>query len=166
MIKKSNTKALVFIILILLLSNLALIFFFVFNNKPNERRSRENEKGGMYTSLQNDVGFSQIQLDKYAQLRKDQFETLKPYFEEVRKTKEDFYALIPTDSASDSLVQSKAVLINEKQKVVDIQMFNYFKKVRNLCTEGQFEKFDSVFKKSVVSRMTGNSGRGKRSRKN
>ena len=162
MIRKNNTKPLVFIILILLLSNLALIFFFVFNNKPNERKYRNNEKGGLYTSLQKDVGFSQPQLDEYLELRKEQFKTLKPYFEEVRKSKEEFYALLPTENTPDSLVQSKANLISEKQNMVDMKMFNYFKQVRSLCTDGQSEKFDSVLKKSVLGRMTGGSGRGKR----
>lgn len=162
MIKKSSSKPLVFIILILLLSNLALIFFFVFNNKPHERRFENNEKGGLYTSLQKDVGFSQPQLDKYAQLRKEQFETLKPYFDEVRKSKQEFYSLMLIDSTSDSLVQSKANLIGTKQNLVDMKMFHYFKQVRNLCTDGQFEKFDSVFKKSVISKMIGGAGRGKR----
>lgn len=163
MIRKNNTKPLVFIILILLLSNLALLFFFVLNNKPHERKYSNNEKGGLYTSLQKDVGFSQSQLDEYLQLRKEQFKTLKPYFEEVRKSKEGFYSLIPTDIAPDSLVQSKVNLISENQKMVDLQMFNYFKQVRNLCTDGQLEKFDSVLKKSVLGRMIGGSGRGKRS---
>ena len=162
MIKKNNTKPLVFIILILLLSNLALIFFFVFNNKPHERKFGNNEKGALYNSLQKEVGFSQEQLDKYSLLRKEQFKTLKPYFDEVRKSKEEFYSLIPSDSATDSLIQSKAANINEKQKMVDITMFDYFKKVRGLCTDRQLVKFDSAFKKSVLSRMIGGSGRGKK----
>ena len=162
MIKKNNTKPLVFIILILLLSNVALIFFFVFNNNPNERKSDKNDKVGLYISLQKDVGFSQSQLDKYSLLRKEQFQNMKPYFDEVRKSKEEFYSLIPAQSPPDSLVQSKAIIINENQKLVDIKMFNYFKKVRDLCTEGQVAKFDSVFKKSILSRMMGGQGRGKR----
>ena len=145
------------------MSNLALIFFFVFNNKPHQRKFGNNEKGGLYTSLQKDVGFSQAQLDEYAQLRKEQFETLKPYFEEVRKSKEDFYSLIPVENTSDSMVQSKVNLISEKQKMVDMKMFNYFKQIRSLCTDGQYVKFDSVLKKSVVGRMMGGSGRGKKS---
>jgi hypothetical protein len=163
MIKKNNTKPLVFIILILLLSNLALIFFFVFNNNPKERRYDKNDMGGLYTSLQNDVGFSQSQLEEYSQMRKEQFKSLKPYFEEVRKSKQDFYSLILLDNNTDSLVQSKANMIGEKQKIVDMKMFNYFKQVQSLCTDGQREKFDSVLKKSVFNKMAGgSSGRGKR----
>ncbi|MEO9012257.1 MAG: hypothetical protein ABI266_03495 [Ginsengibacter sp.] len=135
----------------------------MFNTNPHERKFDKDDKGGLYLSLQKEVGFSQSQLDKYSLLRKEQFQNLKPLFDEVKKSKEDFYSLVPSVNPPDSLVQSKANIINQNQNIVDVNMFTYFRKVRNLCTDGQLEKFDSVFRKSVMSRMTGRPGKSKRS---
>jgi hypothetical protein len=110
----------------------------------------------MYNSLQNEVGFSKDQLDRYQLLRKDQREIVKPLFGELRAAKKDFYDLLYTATASDSLITADADSIAQKQKKLDLQIFHYFKNIRNICTPGQLQKFDSTINKVVV-RMVGRS---------
>jgi Spy/CpxP family protein refolding chaperone len=157
----TKTKSLVTIIIFLLITNIAMLIFFIVLSKPVDKRPRNRETNGMYTSLQNEVGFSKDQLDKYQLLRKEQMEKVKPLFNEVRNAKKDFYGLLYSSNVPDSLIHADADSIANKQKTLDLQMFDYFKNIRNMCTPDQTEKFDSVIKKVVV-RMVGRPGKENR----
>ncbi len=153
-------KTLITIIIFLLVTNFAMLIFFMLMSKPSDRRLRNHTENGIYNSLQKEVGFSQQQLDQYQALRTQQLEKIKPLFNEVRKAKENFYELLYSNNISDSLINADADLIAQKQKVLDMQMFNHFKRVRNICTPGQLQAFDSTIKKAVVH-MISRSGKGK-----
>lgn len=158
--EKTKTKQLITIIIFLLASNIAMLIFFLVLSKPVERRPRNHELNGLYKSLQNDVGFSTDQLNKYEGLRKDQMTKAHPMFNELRDAKRNFYELIYNTAASDSTINADADSIAQKQRKLDMQMFRYFKNVRNICTPGQIQKFDSVINK-VVLRMVGRQGKNK-----
>jgi hypothetical protein len=88
-------------------------------------------------------------------------ETVKPLFNEVRNSKKEFYGLIYSSNIPDSLLNADADSIAQKQKRLDLQMYNYFKNIRNICTSGQTQEFDSVIKKVVV-RMVARPGKDNR----
>lgn len=155
--KDQKTKSLIMIIIFLLITNIAMLIFFVMQGKPTERRQRNHENNGMYNSLKDDVGFSREQLNQYKILREQQMKKVHPMFDEMRAAKKDFYALINSGQVSDSLLNTDADSIAEKQKHLDMQMFRYFKNVRGICTDSQTQKFDSLMKK-VVGRMIGRPG--------
>lgn len=131
-----------------------MLLFFLFSGKQPERRPKDRNQNGMFTSLQNDVGFTKDQLVQYQSLRKEQMEKVKPLFNGVRKAKKDLYNLLYSNNLPDSLIQMSADSIAQKQKDLDTQMFMYFRSVRNLCTAEQQQKFDSSMNK-VIQRMVG-----------
>lgn len=135
-----------------------MLVFFVVLNKPTQKNSWGRDQSGMSGMLQKEVGFTKEQLNTYQSLRKEQFDKVHTLFDELRKTKTDFYNLIYTSQVSDSSVNRAADLIAEKQKILDLQMFNHFKMVRNICTTDQLQKFDTTIKK-VLIRMTGKPGK-------
>lgn len=153
-------KALVSIIIFLLITNFAMLLFFIILDKPTDKRSKERTENGMYNSLQQDVGFSKDQLDQYQSLRTLQRKNIKPLFEKVRQSKMNFYELLYMNNVSDSVVAMDADSIAQTQKELDLQMFNHFKRIRNICTPDQLQQFDSTIKK-VIIRMTGRPGKGK-----
>jgi Spy/CpxP family protein refolding chaperone len=157
----SKTRSLVTIIIFLLITNVGMLLFFVFSSKPSVKKEPGREQGGgsMFNSLQKEVGFSTAQLDRYQALRKEQRDIVRPLFGELRAAKKDFYVLLYADTISDSLVIVDADSIAQKQKRLDLQMFRYFKNIRNICTPDQLQKFDSTVNK-VVIRMVGRSGKG------
>jgi periplasmic protein CpxP/Spy len=153
-------KTLVSIIIFLLITNFAMLIFFMVISKPVDKRSRSRDQNTISALLQKEVGFSQGQLDQYQVLRTQQRQNVKPLFDEIRKSKENFYGLLYANNLSDSIVNADADSIAQTQKKLDLQMFNHFKNVRNLCTADQLQKFDSSFKK-VITRMTGRPGKSK-----
>lgn len=134
-----------------------MLIFFLVLNKPVQKNSRGKDQGGMSGILQKDVGFSKDQLNTYQLLRKEQLDTIHSLFDQLRKTKVNFYEMIYTSQVSDSAVNNAADAIAQKQKTLDLYMFNHFKLVRNICTPDQLQKFDTTIKKVIV-RMTGRSG--------
>lgn len=152
-----KTRSLITIIIFLLITNITMLIFFVVMNKPGERRPRNHDNNGMYNSLKTEVGFSEDQLNQYKALREEQMKKVHPLFNQVRKAKEDFYALISSSGVTDSLLEGRADSIGEKQKDLDLQVFGYFKNVRKICTNSQINKFDTLMKK-VEMRMIGRPG--------
>lgn len=153
-------KSLISIIIFLLVTNFAMLIFFMVISKPIDKKYRNHDQNGIYTLLQKEVGFSQAQLDQYQVLRTQQRKNIKPLFDKVRKAKEDFYGLLYSANISDSLINADADSIGKTQKELDLQVFNHFKMVRNICTPDQIQKFDSSIKK-VIARMTGRPEKGK-----
>ena len=153
----SKNKSLIAIIIFLLITNLAMLVFFLVLNNPGQKNAHGHDQNGISGVLQKDVGFTKEQLDAYQSLRKDQLDKIHPLFDELRKAKTDFYNLIYAPQVPDSVVNKAADVIGEKQKTLDLQMFNHFEKVRNICTPGQLQKFDTTIKK-VIMRMTSRPG--------
>ena len=149
--KFTTTKSLVFIILVLFLANVLLLFFFVSKSNAENKSHGSN---GLYTVLKDSVGFSENQLAQYQDLRKNQFEQVKPLFDQIKKSKENFYQLIYEENLTDSIKMQKADSIGQSQKMLDLQMFHYFQQVRKICTPEQLPQFDKALQ-NVVKSMTG-----------
>ncbi len=154
----TKSKALITIIIFLLITNIAMLVFFIVLSKPVDRRQRNYEANGMYNTLQNEVGFSKDQLDKYQVLKKEQRGQVRPLFNGLRNAKKDFYRLIYSGAVSDSMINAKADTIAQKQKILDVQMFTYFRNIRKICTNGQIQKFDSAINREVLRMVGGRPG--------
>lgn len=155
-----KNKVLVTIIGILLLANVAMLVFLVSGMKKPERPDSEGRPQG-YTPvsfLQNRIGLSDQQVGQLNKLKEEHHEKLNPLFEDLRKTKDQFFLLIK-DSASDAVIDSVASLIGEKQKSLDVQVFRTIQEVREVCTPEQQIKFDSLLPK-IAYKMAGHIKKG------
>lgn len=119
--------------------------------RPSEKEMHDKA----IEKVKNDVGFNDEQAVAYDSLRSQQFKNMKPFFQELTKSKEDFFALIYRQGVSDSLINSYASRIGEKQMQLDISTFHYFQSIKGLCTEEQKPKMDS-FIKQIVKRIINN----------
>ncbi len=139
-----RNKYLLIIIGVLLLTNIALLAFFL-SQKPGKQRTAgvKNERPGIGEMLKNEVGFTDDQVAKYKVLKEEQRQTIKPMYDDMRKTKESMFQLL-SHPAADSLVNQVTDAIAQKQKALDLQTFSYFRKVRSLCTAEQQPKYDSL----------------------
>jgi hypothetical protein len=145
-------KLLLLIIGVLLVANIGLLYFFVFNRPSHPLRISPVEK------VKKEVGLNDEQTKQYDSIRTKQFETLKPLFRDLTKSKEDFFSLIYQQGVSDSVLNSYASKIGEKQMALDISTFHYFQSIKALCTEEQKPKMDS-FIKQIVKRIIDNGPR-------
>ena len=129
-----------------------LIFFLALGN-AGKKPDSSSKKDMVSNFLKKDIGFDQQQLDQYEKIHKDHWDHMKPYFKGIHSAKDSFYNMLYT-TVPDSSLNKAAAVIGEKQMALDVQMFQHFKDVRNLCKTEQLPKFDSLFK-NILSRMTG-----------
>jgi hypothetical protein len=153
-----NNKVLLLITSVLLVANIGLLYFFVFN-RPTGHDKRDMDPKMMrqkaIEKVKTDVGLNDEQAVLYDTLRSQQFRNMKPLFQELTRSKEDFFSLIYQQGVSDSVLNSYASKIGEKQMGLDMSTFHYFQSIKALCNEEQKPKMDS-FIKQIVKRIINN----------
>ena len=141
-----RNRNLLIIIGVLLLTNIGVLVYFLGQKEPSKLPEPANGKDrpGITEMLQKEVGFNDEQTAKYKLLKEKQKETIKPMYDDMRKMKDSLFRLLSYPETSDSLLNKMADAIAQKQKALDLQTFNHFKRVRTLCTPGQQSKYDSM----------------------
>jgi hypothetical protein len=153
-----NNKVLVFIIAILLLSNIALLYFFTRTrkecNSPEKKEQKKSFREQMADRLKNEVGFTEAQVQQYNEMSEKHKETMKPLFEDLTNAKDSLYKQLMQTKPSDSLVTYYLGMIGEKQKIVDQRIFNHFFTLKQICTEDQRPKYDTVMQRVIKGMIT------------
>ncbi|HEY9364335.1 MAG TPA: hypothetical protein VIQ00_13800 [Chitinophagaceae bacterium] len=161
-------KFLIFLISILLITNIAMLVFFVWK-KPIDQRDRGERRVSTSELLKTKIGFSETQMKEYDQLKQEHRESMRPLFDSIRIAKEDFYKQLNQPSVNDSVLNITAANIGKKQQMIDLQVFNHFRKVRGMCTGDQQPKFDSlingIIQKMIVPWRRGDSSKEKKKEK-
>jgi len=153
-----NNRILLLITSVLLVANIGLLYFFVFNKPEHPPKMNPDEVHRMaIEKVIKEVGLNNEQAVVYDTLRSQQFRNMKPLFKELTKSKEDFFSLIYQQGVSDSVLNSYASKIGEKQMELDVSTFHYFQSIKALCNEEQKPKMDS-FIKQIVKRIINNNG--------
>jgi hypothetical protein len=146
-----KNSVLIFLVIFLLLTNIGmLVYFTAFNKMP--RGNRGDRRGPVTSFLQNEAGFSKAQMDMLDSLKKQHRSDIKPLFDDLGKSKDNFYQLLGKPAVSDSMLKTAAAEIGQKQALLDLQFFQNFMSIRKLCTDQQLLKFDSVMP-SLASKM-------------
>lgn len=149
MIQGSRIKIFISIIAILLVTNLVLLVFLLRLNNQIAPKKRL----GFSDKLKNEVGFTPEQLTIYEPKRKAFWKRVRERFDEIKKTKEEFYYLMYDSSVPDSVLESRADVIGNQQKELDLQFIRHFKDIRSLCNPDQLQKYDSLLP-PLIERMT------------
>jgi hypothetical protein len=145
----SGNKVLLTVIAILLVTNIVMLVLFL-NIKQHRN---EPKKLGFTEKLKNKVGFSPEQMATFEPKKKVFWTRVREKFDEIKKTKEDFYKYIYDASVPDSVMEAKAEQIGKQQKELDLFVIRHFKDIRTLCTPEQLPKYDSLLP-PLIERMT------------
>ncbi len=149
-----RSKILVLVIVALLISNLALLGFMFFGKKEGKKPPERGKSFSDYFEKQ--LGFTPEQSAKFHQLRDQHFENLKPILKEVRKAKDSLFSIMRLPDTPDSILEKAAEDLSQKEKAQELQSFRHFREVRELCTDEQKPKFDSLIDK-IINRSFGRS---------
>jgi len=148
MTNPSRNRNLIFIIAALLLTNIAVLVYFLWIKQPTtEGGGHGRPRIDMADRLKDSVGFNDEQVAQFKKLKDEQWATIRPLFDEMRKAKDSLFKLISDPDVSDSVINKTSDVIAQKQKALDLQTFNHFKKVRALCTPDQQPKYDSLIQR-------------------
>lgn len=146
------------IITVLLAANICLLFLGAWNSKPRKQEKAvydPNEMAEkMKRKLREEVGFTEAQVEQYGELRKKNWESLTPMFNELKTAKEGFFNLIYKTDVPDSLIKASADKVTEKQEAIDVHMLHYFRTLRSIAAPEQQPKMDSFLQK-FTRKMSG-----------
>ena len=145
----SRNKILLSILAILLITNIVMLVLFL-KMKPHPQ---ETKRLGFTEKLKNQVGFSAQQMAVFEPKKKVFWASVRERFDEIKKTKEDFYKYMYDPSVPDSALEAKADLIGKQQRDLDLFVIRHFKEIRTLCTPDQLPKYDSLLP-PLIERMT------------
>lgn len=145
----SRNKILLSIIAILLITNIGMLIFFLRCN----RHPVEEKRKGFTERLKTEVGFTPQQMEIFEPKKKAFWDKMRARFDEIKKTKEDFYYQMYDPAIPDSVIVQKADVIGDQQKELDLQVIRHFKDVRKLCTPEQLPRYDSLLP-AIIKRMT------------
>ena len=151
---QSKNRILILAVAFLLLINIGMLVYFLFFNAPAKRGKHGGREAMMTEFLQKDIGFGQQQLQQYDTLSKAHREKMKALFEEAGMNKESQMKQLAGAGFSDSAINEIAAQSAEKQRLLEVRMFQYLREVRRICTPVQLPKFDSLFQK-VMGRHGG-----------
>ena len=141
----STNRNLLFIIGFLLLTNIAVLVYFLSGKKHEEKKPGSGRSNGITEVLQSEVGFNGDQISRYEEMRDRQRENIKPLFEEMRKAKDSLFRMMGDSTVNDSVINKAADGIAQKQRILDLQTFAHFRRVRALCADAsQQVKYDSA----------------------
>lgn len=147
-----RNRTLFFILIISLLANVAMLVYFGWIKEQFHRNPRNSPNSPISVFLRKDVGFTDQQMEAYNKLRLQNRQKMKPLFEEARLAKVDFYKHLDDRQLNDSLLDAAAAQIGEKQKALDLQTLKNFRQLRDLCTEEQKRRYDSLIA-GVINNM-------------
>lgn len=153
MIKKENrSKVYLLIIAILLITNIALLSFLLMNkNKPH---SKHPDRVTMISGfLKTEIGFDSAQVAQYVSLSNSHKENMKKLFDSLRSAKDKQFTRLAAGNFSDSTMDAVSTQSAANQKMVEMQMFNHLKNIRNICKPGQLAAFDSLFARILNKKM-------------
>ena len=140
-----RNRNLLIIIAVLLLTNVAVLVYFLGQNKKDKATPPADAgRPPVVEMLQNEVGFDDEQTARYKELKEKQREKIRPMYDDMRKVKDSLFRLLSFPETSDSVLNQITDAIALKQKAIDLQTFNHFKRVRLLCKEDQLTKYDSM----------------------
>ena len=137
-------RNLLIIIGALLLTNVGVLVYFLNQKRDSPAEPPERARTTVTEMLQDEVGFNEEQTAKYKELKDKQREKIKPMYDSMRKAKDSLFRLLSYVDTPDSLLTNAADVIAQRQKELDIETFNHFRRVRALCTPDQLPQYDSL----------------------
>lgn len=144
---QTKYKWMVFLVLILLLSNMALAFFLFFANDKKSRKKENGEDWAM--KIYNEIGLDSTQIVIFKKEKDVFFETMRPVWNQNRQAKENLYKKLASNSSDTSVLQLLSQ-IERTNHYSDSFTFTHFVKLRSMCTPEQQVRFDTIIPKLVL----------------
>ncbi len=138
----TKNKWLMIAVLLLLAANMATLAVFWINK---EKKPSPLKGGGAAADfIIREVGFDSQQQRQYRELIKEHRRGAEQIRRQIHDAKNQFFELLQQPSVSDSVKKAAAIAANEGAMQLDLQTFDHFRKVRELCRPDQQQKFDRI----------------------
>ena len=149
----TKDKFLIGLVLLLVLANITSIGMF-WLGKPTQKPDRQ--KGTPSEFLINELKLDKKQQDQLEIFRQEHKLAADLLREQLAIRKNIFFKLLQQPALADTQIINAENAVTATTQKLDLLTFDHFKKVRNICTEIQKEKFDKII--GQVAHIIGNPG--------
>ena len=148
-----KSKLLPVLLIALILLNAALIFMLI--NKTHITPKEHPKRNFLTEQLQ----FSKEQKNQFMILDEAHRKSMRGFDKLINQQKEVLFNSFQVENFNiDSLTTKIGVLEGKKES----EVYNFFKKVREICTKEQTEKFDEIIKKALKGGRPGSPRDGRK----
>lgn len=112
--------------------------------------SHRDYKSPMTTYLENEIKFTDAQMESYEALKDTHGANMKKFFDTLRAGKVNVYKQLGGNAFNDSIMQSAVMSASRQQLTMETMMLNHVKDIRAICTPAQQLVFDTGFYKVMV----------------
>lgn len=96
-----------------------------------------------------ELGFDETQMQEFRKLSKVHFKSMRVLDEESRKLKDELFSGIGDKNFTTRHADSITTLIGQLSKEKELNVFDHFKKVGEICTPEQKTKLDKIISKAL-----------------
>ncbi len=146
----SKNKILLTIIAVLLLTNITLLILL---SKSKQHRDREPHPISFNERVRTEVVLRDEQMSIFLPKRTAFWEGLRNRFDEIKQSKQEFYARMYDSTFTDSIMEAKAQIIGNQQKELDLFVIRHFQDIRKICTPEQLPRYDSIMPGIITMMM-------------
>ena len=91
-----------------------------------------------------ELNFNDAQLKQFQEMRIDHQKRMMKMDKDERQLKESLFGKISSETIDQREVDSIATLIGENRKSKDLEIFNHFRTIEELCNDKQKQKFKRI----------------------
>lgn len=155
--KTPINKILLFFVIALLITNIALVYFLWKGNKPHSSNNKNGNRGDW---MAGQLKLDENQKTEFRKLKEAHFADLKIIFDSITANRSRLYSLLKEPVINDSLANNYIKVIGDKNSLISTYTFEHFEKMRAMCNPEQKLKLDTVIQK-IVKNMGGKEARPK-----
>jgi protein CpxP len=135
-----KSKLLLALLVLLILLNGVLIFMLI--KKPHQNKRAQQGKNFLTHQLE----FTDNQKNKFLSFDKVHRENMRHFDAQLKKHKD---VLFNSFSAGTLHIDSLSTLIGTLEGEKEVEVFRFFKSVRNICNKEQKGEFDSIINRAI-----------------
>ena len=141
----AQNKWILALLALLLVANISLLLgVFVFGDGPEARKSGKEDG---FKAFSEKMHLTPAQDTLMRKMKQDHNESMKPLWEEIRRTKDTLYRQLGASSGSDSAASAISMRLSALSHEADMRTFRHFQTVRKECTPEQRAIFDTLIPK-------------------
>jgi protein CpxP len=141
---KKNTILYILLVFLVLFNG-----FFLFNFLGEISADKGKETKDPMGFVKQQLNLNATQIETFEIINKEHHQKMMGFNDDLRALKDTLFNNISENSLEEESIDSIATLIGEKQKVKEIEIYDHFKSIQELCDAKQKEKFKKILKDAI-----------------
>ncbi|WP_422107995.1 Spy/CpxP family protein refolding chaperone [Winogradskyella sp.] len=147
---KKQLPLYIFYVLLLFLMVVNGFFLFRYLGESNQKDDKGLKEPNNFITKRLD--FSEDQLKQFNALEVGHREKMTSISEQIRRSKDALFNNVSKANIDRSVIDSITSVIGDYEKEKDLEVFNHFRAIYNICNESQKAKFDDLIKDALHRR--------------